>query len=94
MRDPLRFLQAHFPGLGQFNVMGSDQGTEFTSDDTCEVLVSYGIFGEVSKPYCREHNGIIERMHRTIQERTRVLLFQAEFPSNMCGLAAKAVSYL
>ena len=38
MNEALRFLQAQFPGPGQFDLLRSDLGTEFTGEQMTEVL--------------------------------------------------------
>jgi hypothetical protein len=94
MNEALRFLQARFPGSGQFDVLRCDLGTEYTNAQMSEVLDKYGVVLEDSEPYCHEHNGTSERMNRTIQERARALLFEAGFPAGMWGMAVDVACYL
>lgn len=94
MNEALRFLQAQYPGAGQFNVLRCDNGTEFTNSEVRDVLTKYGIVTEESEPYCHQHNGLAERINRTIQERARALLFESGFPVGMWGLAIHAACYI
>lgn len=83
MNEALRFLQALFPGPGQFNLLRCDQGLEFRNADMKIVLEKYGIVTDDIEPYCHEHNGLVERMNRTIQEKARALIFESGFPTNV-----------
>lgn len=94
LNEALRFLQACFPGPGQFDILRCDNGTEFCNEHIDLVLEKYGIVRESSEPYCHEHNGLVERLNRTIQERARALLFEAGFPANKWGLAIHAACYI
>lgn len=94
LSESLRFLQAQFPGAGQFNILRSDNGTEFNNDTVNQILDKYGIIREESEPHCHEHNGLIERLNRTLQERARALLFESGFPANLWGLAVQAACYI
>lgn len=64
LSESLRFLQANFPGAGQFNILRCDQGTEFNNESIDQILDKYGIVREISEPYCHEHNGLVERLNR------------------------------
>lgn len=69
VNEALRFLQAQFPGAGQFDRLRCDNGLEFTRSEILKILEKYGIVLEESEAYCHEHNGLAERVNRTIQER-------------------------
>ena len=94
LNEAFRFLQAKFPGAGQFDILRCDGGTEFNNDHVNEVLNKYGIIRETSEAYCHEHNGLVERMNRTLQERARALLFESGFPTNLWGMAVHTACYI
>lgn len=94
MKQALIVLQSQFPGQGNFKKMRCDNGTEFTSTAMQNLLEPYGINLEEAEPYTHEHNGTVERLNRTIQERTRALICESGFPTNMWGLALHAATWL
>lgn len=94
MREALRVLRSTYPGAGQFKSLRCDQGLEFNSDETKVVLDEYGLGYEFSEAYCHQHNGLIERVNRTIEERTRALLFESGFPLGMWGHAVQAACFI
>jgi transposase InsO family protein len=55
----------------------SDRGTEFVNSDLKGFCASQGIKLETSAPHTPQHNGVAERMNRTLKERTRTLLAEA-----------------
>lgn len=77
MKEALRFLQAKFPGAGQFYIRRVDNGSEFICEATDSILDEFAIVPELAEPGYYEHNGTAERVNRTIQERERALLFEA-----------------
>ena len=94
MCEALRFLQALFPGPGQFSTLRCDMGTEYTGKDMTTVLEKYDIICDESEPFCHEHNGTVERLNRTIQERARALLFESGFPTRMWDFAVNAACFI
>jgi transposase InsO family protein len=51
----------------------SDNGTEFTSKDTKEVMEDFGIKHSFTTPYRPSSNGLVERVNRTVLEMLRNL---------------------
>lgn len=92
--EAYRSLQALYPAPGQFNLLRCDNGKEFDSNSTREVLDKFDVRLDFAEPYCHEHNGLVERSHRTITERARALLYEAGMPANMWGLAVDAACWL
>eukprot|EP00249_Psilotum_nudum_P000010 c10049_g1_i1 orf=2-409(-) len=66
----------------------SDNGGEYTSRRFSNFCEEKGIKRELSTPFNPPQNGIAERMNRTIQERVRSMLSQANLPH---GFWAEAV---
>ena len=63
----------------QFNTtvktIRSDNGLEFTSNETTLFFQSKGIIHQKSCPYTPQQNGVVERKHKYILETARALLF-------------------
>lgn len=94
MSEALQYLQAQFPGPGQFNILRCDQGTEFLNEKMVKVLSDYGIVPEEAEAGVHEHCGLVERVQRTIQERSRSLLFEAGFPGRVWNFAVDTACYI
>jgi len=93
LNEALRFLQLRFLGPGQFSTLQCDNGPEFRNSEVEAVLDKYGLAFEDIASYCHEHNGLIERVNRTLEERGRGLLFEACFPAFLWGFAIRAACY-
>jgi len=64
----------------KLQVLRSDTGTEYTSDqfkNFCEVA---GIEHQLTTPYTPQQNGVSERKNRTIMEMSRCMLHEKEVP--------------
>jgi hypothetical protein len=94
MREAYRVLRSEYPGAGQFKDLRCDQGLEFDSAEVKEVLDEYGVGYAFSEAYCHQHNDLIERVNRTIEERTRALLFESGFPTGFWGQAVQAACFI
>ncbi|KAG7877793.1 hypothetical protein KL937_004663 [Ogataea polymorpha] len=70
VKYPLELLQADFRVLR----LRTDNGTEFCNNQLNQFLRSKGIYHELTESYASYQNGVDERMHRTLIERTRFLL--------------------
>lgn len=90
----LNNLQTMFYPQYPFRYLQSDNGTEFINSEIETILKKFGMQSRLSEPYEHEHNGLIERVNRTVEERVRALLFNSGFPSSYWGLAAQCASYL
>lgn len=87
-------LKAMFPTRPYFRFLRCDNGTEFVCKNTENVLEKFGIELQTSEPFAHEHNGVIERLNRTLEERIRSLLFMSGFPNSFWGMAAHCATYL
>ena len=94
MSEALRFLQALFPGQGQFNILRCDRGTEFLNEKIKKVLSQYGIDTGEAEAGVHEHCGLVERVQRTIQERVGALLFEAGFAASLWDVAVQTACYI
>lgn len=94
MSDALRTLQAQFPGAGQFDKLRCDNGTDFVSTEMEEISTRFSIVHEPAEPYTHEHNGTVERLNRTLEERTRALILESGFPANLWGTLIHTACWL
>jgi transposase InsO family protein len=58
----------------------SDNGGEFTSKYFIQFCENHGIKRQFSSPKTPQHNGVVERKNKTIQEVARTMLNEAKFP--------------
>jgi len=58
----------------------SDGGGEYTGGDMMAYLDSKGIQSEVTTPYTPQHNGVSERMNRTLLDKVWAMLADADLP--------------
>ncbi|KAL4346422.1 hypothetical protein GQ457_17G024800 [Hibiscus cannabinus] len=72
----------------------SDNGGEYSSKQFNAYCRSYGIRHEKTVPRTPQHNGVAERMNRTIMERVRSMLSMAKLPKPFWGEAVRAACYL
>lgn len=72
----------------------SDNGGEYSSKQFDAYCRSYGIRHEKTVPLTPQHNGVAERMNRTIMERVRSMLSMAKLPKPFWGEAVRAACYL
>ncbi|KAL5574403.1 hypothetical protein UlMin_024000 [Ulmus minor] len=72
----------------------SDHGKEFENtlfDDFC---ATNGISHEFSAPITPQHNRVVERKNRVIQEMARVMLFSKDVPKNLWAEAVSIACYI
>ena len=72
----------------------TDNGGEFTLQTFEKYLREAGIRHEVMVPYTSAENGRAERTHRTIMDRTRAMLSDANLPPKMWGECALTSVYI
>jgi hypothetical protein len=71
-----------------------DNGGEYISTEFNNFLKQQGIFKEPTIPYTPQHNGVAERMNRTIMDNVRSLLHHGKLPLSLWGEAVSTVVYL
>ena len=94
LNKALKNLKRLFPGKSYFRFFRSDNGGEFIGEKTLEVLDKFDIQREPVEPFAHEHNGKIEWVHRTLEERIHALLFVSGFPNLYWELAAHCAMYI
>lgn len=72
----------------------SDNGGEYTSHDFKNYCFEHGIRHEKTVPGTPQHNGVAERINRTIMERVRCMLRMAKLPKPFWGEAVQTACYL
>jgi transposase InsO family protein len=69
-------------------------GDEFTSATFNAFYESAGIMHEVTPPYTPQHNGVAERLNRTLLDMTRSMLKYFTMPKQFWGEAVSTAAYL
>ncbi|CAL5417495.1 unnamed protein product [Camellia sinensis] len=72
----------------------TDNGGEYTSKEFKAYCATHGIRHEKTVPGTPQHNGIAERMNRTIVEKVRCMLKMAKLPKPFWGEAVRVACYL
>jgi hypothetical protein len=78
----------------QIQIFATDNGTEYINIKVKDFLETKGITYQKSPPYTKEPNGIIERINRTILNKARSLLYNANLPLILWGEAVLTLVYL
>ena len=58
-----------------------DNGTEYINKRLEDYLRKEGIIYQLNSPYTKEQNGFLERINRTLLNKVRALLFNANTPN-------------
>lgn len=72
----------------------SDQGGEYISTELKEYFKEKGIDHQMTTAYSPQSNGKAERLNRTLLEKTRALLSEANLPESLWGEALLTANYL
>jgi len=72
----------------------SDRGGEFTGDEFTRYLNSKGTEHKLTVHDTPKHNGVAERLNRTVAKRTRALLHASKLPKFLWGEAIMHVTWL
>ncbi len=75
-------------------VLRTDNGTEYTGQQTQAILKKEGIEFQTTVPYNPEQNSVAERKNRTLCESARSMLFDAGLPTTYWGEALLTACYL
>lgn len=88
------FVSTQFPT--SIKILRSDGGGEYMSSKVKDFLHLKGIVHQVSCPYTREQNGVLERKNRHIRETIVTLLQHASLPSifwhHACAIATSLIN--
>lgn len=72
----------------------TDNGTEFCNQSMKSICAEAGIVHETTVPYTPQQNGVAERMNRTLVERARCMLSDADFGKEFWGEAINHAAFL
>lgn len=75
-------------------ILRSDNGREYINRSMDQNLRRLDIMYQKTIPYTPEQNGLAERMNRTIVERAKAMLFDAELPKIYWAEAVATATYL
>lgn len=71
-----------------------DNGREYCSNEMNRFCTDKGINVKFTIPYTPQLNGVAERLNRTLLERGRALILEAELPKDLWGEAILCATYL
>ena len=72
----------------------SDNGGEYSSDEFENYCAEHGIRMLKTEPETPQHNGVAERMNRTLNERAKSMRIQAGLPKKFWADAVSTAAYL
>jgi len=72
----------------------TDRGGEYLNAELKTYLQSKGIVHEMTAPYTPEQNGAAERLNRTLVERTRAMLLDADLDEKLWAEAMMTANYI
>lgn len=72
----------------------TDRGTEYLNAELKSYFKDKGVLHEKTAPYTPEQNGAAERFNRTLMERARAMLFDAQLEKEMWAEAAVTANYI
>lgn len=78
----------------KIKVLRSDNGTEYDNNTFANFFRKHGIKYERSCPYTPQQNGLAERTNRTIVEKVRCMLMDANLTKRFWAEAAHAAAYI
>ena len=78
----------------KIKILRTDNGCEYCSNNFEDFLKGEGIIHQKTNSYTPEQNGLSERSNRTIVERARCLLFEADLEKKFWAEAANTAVYL
>ncbi|CAH2109107.1 unnamed protein product [Euphydryas editha] len=78
----------------KIKVLRTDNGTEYCNTPFKTFLSKSGIVHQTSTPYTPQHNGLAERMNRTLVEKARCMLFHANLQKKLWAEAVVTAAYI
>lgn len=78
----------------KIKVLRTDNGLEYINSSFKSICEKSGIVHQKSCAYVHEQNGVAERMNRTIMERVRCMLFDADLEKRFWAEAVSTAAYL
>lgn len=78
----------------KIKIIRSDNGTEYCNRAMQDFCRSAGIVHQTSVPYTPQQNGVAERMNRTLVEKARCMIFDAQLPTKFWAEAVVTASFI
>ncbi|KAG8481022.1 hypothetical protein CXB51_025745 [Gossypium anomalum] len=78
----------------QIKYLRTDNGLEFCSDEFNRLCKSEGIMRHLTVRHTPQQNGVVERINRTIMEKVRCMLSNANLPKSFWAEAASTACFL
>lgn len=78
----------------KIKIVRSDNGKEYCNNEFSVFLAASGIKHQTSTPYTPEHNGLAERMNRSLVERAKSMLFEAKLQKQLWAEAVTTAAYV
>ncbi|HBK83011.1 MAG TPA: hypothetical protein DDZ41_05345, partial [Flavobacterium sp.] len=78
----------------RIKVLQTDNGTEYVTNKLRKLLRNSGTRHQLTVPYTPEQNGVAERMNRTIVERAKCMLHDAQLSKDYWAEAVNMATYL
>jgi transposase InsO family protein len=78
----------------RLKILRTDNGGEYVNERFKKFLQKQGITHQLTTPYTPEQNGVAERMNRTLIERVRCMLIDADLDKRYWAEAANTAAYL
>ena len=75
-------------------ILRSDNGTEYTSHNMTNYLISNGILHQTSYVNTPQQNGVAERKNRDLLEKTRAIMIQMNVPKFFWSYGVLTATYL
>ena len=72
----------------------TDNGSEYVNAELTEYLGSKGIIHQTTVPYNPEQNGAAERLNRTLMERARAMISDANLPPELWAEAVNTANHI
>jgi hypothetical protein len=72
----------------------SDNGGEYVNTELKEFYAGAGIIHQRTPPYTPQHNGVAERLNRTLLEKERAMRIAANLPKSTWGESLATANYL
>lgn len=78
----------------KIKILRSDNGKEYCNKEFLDFLATSGIKHQTSVPYTPEQNGLAERMNRTLVERAKCMLFEANLKKTYWAEAVATAAHI
>lgn len=78
----------------KIKIIRSDNGLEYVNQNFTNYLKKNGILHQTSNPYTPQQNGLSERMNRTLVERAKCMMLNADLPKNFWAEAVTTAAYI